>query len=1096
MNRPGRGTVLVFALSAALLGSGSAAAQTSQATLQGQVTGPGGRPVARALVLLRNLATNAQAYRYTNEQGLYFFSAVLPGIYRVRVDALGHQPEERSPVELAVAARLELNFALQPSATPPATPPTAPPSAPPSARPGASPSNLLAVMYGADAAVPQALIINLPVAITETLIGSLSSLIDETKILELPLAAPGRDVYTLLVLQPGVTSDNATARGLGFSVNGQRVASSNFLLDGVDNNDPSITGRATRVSADAVKEYRMTTNNWTAEYGRASGFIANAITRTGTNALHGTLYAFFNHDRLNANTFANNLADEPRLPLRLTEVGASVGGPVRRDRLFFFGNFERTDLASKSQPLPVYLPSASFVSALREGSRAQQLLRRFPPPKGAPIPGLSFAVSQRFVIPVAQRDTLGLGRMDYSSVDGRNHLTGRYSFSQQTTDDFVFSVYPDLNEPLVNRGQNLATNFIRELAGGANELKFGYSRNTVRALRPHPEFPTIASGEGIALPGSEAAYDYNFRDTGIHILDNFSRLSGRHALGIGAEMRLARHDSLLSAARDGLYLFDNIFDFYFDNPSFLYIALNRQTGRVPTESDFTRRYSQKEFGGFFQDNLKLTQRLTLNLGLRYEYFGVPQPRAGSRDLNFIFGSGASLGERISTGGLAPGTLYEPDRNNFAPRIGFALDLLGDGKNVLRGGYGLFFDRVFNNIWLDARNNSITLQLLANIQGLPPQFEYTVPAQAGVKPVERPTAGGTVLVDRRLRTPYSQNWFAGLQRELTPNLVLEVSHAGSLGRKLVTADVWNRAFSVPLTVRPAGRYNAEQGDISYRANQGLSNFLAVEVALNRRQSRGVQFQLSYTFSRTRDMQSDPLVQPGLSAQRRASRDLADTSFFQIATAFTRQFDPRADYGRSDFDQSHNLVFNGVAQLPRLAGLPRFLSGWQAATLVGIRSGFPFSVYTSQLAIPASGGLLVRNRADFVGSDLDKAFLRSRRPTRGGVALLDASQFRPPEGGRIGSLARNALRGPGFWNVDFGLGRSFALSRLGEQAQVQFRAEFFNLFNHTNLNNPDPFLESFTFGEATFGRRGFGSSQYSAAPLNEQPRRVQFAVKVYF
>jgi len=158
--------------------------------------------------------------------------------------------------------------------------------------------------------------------------------------------------------------------------------------------------------------------------------------------------------------------------------------------------------------------------------------------------------------------------------------------------------------------------------------------------------------------------------------------------------------------------------------------------------------------------------------------------------------------------------------------------------------------------------------------------------------------------------------------------------------------------------------------------------------------------------------------------------------------------------------------------------------------------PFSVYTSQLAIPASGGLLVRNRTDYVGDDLEQAFLRSRRPIPGGVALLDASKFRAPTDGWIGSLERNALRGPGFWNVDFGLSRSFALSRLGEQAQVQLRAEFFNLFNHTNLNNPDPFLESPTFGEATFGRRGFGSSQYSAAPLNEQPRRVQLAVKVYF
>jgi len=1098
MNRPGRGTVLVVVLSAALLfaavlGAGSARAQSSQAALQGQVTGPGGGPVARALVLLRNRATNAQAYRYTNEQGLYFFSAVLPGTYTVRVDALGNQPEERSPVELAVAARLELNFALQPSATTPA-PTTTPPPAPVSLRPGASPSNLLAVMYGADAAVPQALIINLPISLTETLLGSLSSLIDENKILELPL--DGRDVYTLLVLQPGVTSDNATARGLGFSVNGQRVASSNFLLDGVDNNDPSITGRATRVSADAVKEYRMTTNNWTAEYGRASGFIANAITRTGTNALHGTLFAFFNHDRLNANTFANNLEGLPRLSSRQTQAGASVGGPVRRDRLFFFANFERAHLSNEGQPLDVFLPSPLFVASLREGSRAQQLLRRFPPPQGAPIPGVSFAVSHRFVKPEARRDTLGLGRLDYSSLDGRNRLTARHSFSQQTTDDFVFSVYPDLNSPLVIRGQNLATNFTRELAGGANELKFGYSRNSVRALRPYPELPTMASGEGIALPGSEAAYDYNFRDNGIHLLDNFSRLSGRHALAIGAEARLARHDSLLSAARDGLYLFDTIFDFYFDTPSFLYIAVNRQTGQVPSESDFRRRNSQKEFGMFFQDNLKLTQRLTLNLGVRYEYFGVPQPRGGSRDFNFLFGSGATLGERITTGRLAAGTLYEPDRNNVAPRVGFALDLLGDGKNVLRGGYGLFFDRIFNNIWLDARNNTITLQLLANIQGLPPQFDYTVPAPAGVKPVDRPTPGGTVLVDRALRTPYSQNWFAGLQREVTPNLVLEVSHAGSLGRKLVTADVLNRAFSVPLTVRPAGRYNADQGDISYRANQGLSNFLALEVALNRRRSRGVQFQLSYTFSRTRDMQSDPLVQPGLSAQRRASRDLADTSFFQISTAFTRQFDPRADYGRSDFDQSHNLVFNAVAQIPSVAGWPRFLRGWQAAALAGIRSGFPFSVYTTQLAIPASGGLLVRNRADFVGGDLEKAFLSARRPTHGGVGLLDASQFRAPAGGAIGSLTRNALRGPGFWNVDFGLSRSFALSLLGEQGQVQFRADFFNLFNHTNLNNPDPFLESPSFGEATFGRRGFGSSQYSAAPLNEQPRRIQFAVKVYF
>ena len=323
--RPRRGTASFIFFFVLLLWSGSAWAQTSQAVLQGRVIGGTGEPVNRALVLVRNLATNTQAYRYTNEQGLYYFSAVSPGSYSVRVDALGNQPEERSPVELTVAARLELDFALMPSAGTP-SPPAVPGPAGPGSAIRATPANVLAVMYGADAAVPQAFLTTLPIPLTETLLGSLSYLIDETKILELPLS--GRDVYTLLVLQPGVTSDGATARGLGFSVSGQRVASSNFLLDGVDNNDPSITGRATRVSAEAVKEYRMTTSNFTAEYGRASGFLANAITRSGTNNLHGTLFTFFNHDRLNANTFGNNLSGAARQPFRQTQTGASVGGPV------------------------------------------------------------------------------------------------------------------------------------------------------------------------------------------------------------------------------------------------------------------------------------------------------------------------------------------------------------------------------------------------------------------------------------------------------------------------------------------------------------------------------------------------------------------------------------------------------------------------------------------------------------------------------------------------------------------------------------------------------------------------------------------------
>jgi hypothetical protein len=1078
-------------------------AQSSQASLQGQVINQAsGEPIARALVIQRNLLTNTQGYRYSNEQGYFSFPVLQPGTYTVRADALGFQPEERSPVELPVASRIELNFNLIRS-TAPAGAQTAAPAVP---RLGENPRNILAIMYGADAAVPQAVLVRLPVSQIEMLIGSVSSLIDENKLLELPIA--GRDVYTLLILQPNVSSDNATARGLGFSVNGQQSSASNFLLDGVDNNDLQVTGPAAKVSADAVKEYRMTTSNFTAEFGRSSGTIANAITRSGTNRFHGTAFEYLNHDKLNANSFANNWQGLRKEPFRQNQFGGSLGGPLHHDQFFFFGAFEQSRISFSSPPQTVFLPSAALLALAPPGSIAERLAREFPPPEGQPLPGIFYATQYDFRFPLPEVNSSVLGRADYTSLDGRNRLTARYSFQRNVQDDFSLSPYPGFESPLTLTGQNLGLIYTRDLLGGTNELKFGFNRNGVELIRAHPEIPSLFSTEGITPPGNPAAFDYLFRDKVFHILDNYSRLVGKHALILGFEWRPYLHDSLLSAGQGGQYSFLSMFDFLADLPFAFQVTLNRQTNLPAVEDDFWRYYFHNEFAGFFQDNWKLTRRLTLNLGLRYEYFGAPSARNDTVDHNFVFGAGSGIAERIASGRMQTGQLFRPDRNNFAPRFGFALDVTGSGRSVLRGGYGVFFDRIFNNFWMDSRSNNLALITFVN-SGFQQQFQYKIPIEGALSGPSPRNPALEIAVDSNLRTPYAQSWFLGWQQQLMPNLILEINQTGALGRKLAATDLINRLYSVPLSAQsPNGRFNPNEPTISYRGNQGYSDHLAFQVALSRRWAGGMEFQASYTHGRTRDVQSDPLARStGQNFASRVSR-LADFSLFRTAQAsFVRQFDAQSDYGNAGFDQRHNLVFNFIAQIPQTMGIPTILGGWQAAAIAGFRSGFPFSVKAGQpagsgpndlgLYIDPGRGILEGNRADYQGNDDSDAFLSTSVPIAGGMLLLDRERFMSPPSNRIGYSQRNAFHGPGFWNVDLSLSRRFLLPRLGEQVSMQFRAEMFNVFNHTNLGNPvETGIAKSNFGEAFFGRQGFASASPAVTPLNEQPRRVQFAVRLSF
>ena len=510
------------------------------------------------------------------------------------------------------------------------------------------------------------------------------------------------------------------------------------------------------------------------------------------------------------------------------------------------------------------------------------------------------------------------------------------------------------------------------MLGGINELRMGLNRQRVRLLRPHAEVPTLRSGDGVRLPGSEAAADYYFRDTVFHVAGTHHRLVNRHAFTFGLEWRPLLHDSLLSPARDGVYGFASIEQFLADLPESLSITINRQTGLPAENAAFWRYYWQNESAALIQDNWKVTPRLTVNLGLRWETFGAPLTRKRTEDLNFVFGPGDTPAERIAGGRMQTTELYRPDRNNVAPRVGFALDISGIGRTVLRGGYGVFFDRVFNNFWMDSRSNNLPLLTLTNVSGSPARFQYAFPARSAIPATASVAPASVVAVDQNLRTPYTQSWFLGFQHEVTADILIEVSHTGALGRKLAASDIINRKYALPVTAgNPEGRFNAGQPDIHFRSNQGHSDNVALQLAVNRRWNSGLQFQTSYSYARSRDVQTSPYRRASWEWRQRPS-DLSFASL-QASSSFVRQMDPGADYGYSDYDQRHNLVFNFTAQAPLLRGVPRLMSGWQVSALAGFRSGLPFSTITRQAAISDPGsvyiepgsGLLIDNRLDFLG-----------------------------------------------------------------------------------------------------------------------------------
>jgi hypothetical protein len=532
------------------------------------------------------------------------------------------------------------------------------------------------------------------------------------------------------------------------------------------------------------------------------------------------------------------------------------------------------------------------------------------------------------------------------------------------------------------------------------------------------------------------------------------------------------------------------------------VAISGQYAMAQTERNY--RYDQEFI--FVEDSIRVNERLLVHLGVRYDSLGAPLNTGAEKDWLIQLNSGASLPQKLTGATLpSPGAgteqLYNRDGNDWAPRAGFAWNLRSGGQTVLRGSYGIFYDRPFDNLWQNLRFND-SVPATAVLSGPIDYLHSPLSALlSGVVVTPRLTVLPLTLYQPGIRTPYVQSFFMELEQRISANLLLRAAYAGSLGRKLLTTDLVNRRGSThPYFECGSCRYSEVlDDDVDYRANQGTSEYNAGIVSVDYR-SRWGEMHASYTLSHSIDNQSDPLL-GGLSANLEVT-NLGPGLEPPRPSGFTEQFNSSGDRGNSDFDQRQSFVFYSAWRLPALSA-QRWLSlltrDWGISQLGAVRSGLPYTIYASgslnTITVPGVPGVLNYNRADLVAS---VPLSLNTGPYADGQRLVNPNSFSDPLN-QLGNLGRNALTGPGLFNVDLSISRSWPLPFLGESTRLTIRADAYNTFNHANLNNLSPNRSSVgddDFAVAQYGRVEGASQLFAAGPLSESARRIQMMLRISF
>jgi hypothetical protein len=913
------------------------------------------------------------------------------------------------------------------------------------------------------------------VADVETRSATLGKVIDEAKIADLPLN--GRNFLNLAVLQPGVVpamslGSNNTPEFPGgeksdFQVNGLRLQSNNFLLDGADNNEPFLGTAMATPSPDALEEFKILTNDYGAEFGGGGGSIVNIITKGGTNQFHGSIYEFFRNDVLDAENFFAIKKDK----LRRNQFGGTFGGPIIKDRTFFFFNYEGFRLR-QGQTQIATVPS----DLQRAGIFAAGTVTSIDPTAAALlplIPRANVGTNEFVSSPVQVQDTDQYNARIDHKITNKNYLSGRYFLIDGSNDrnftNTLFGVPINLpNFPLKDnyRIQNLAltdTHFFTSTF--SNELRFGFNRgrfdSAISAIVRDPasfgfNLPSTKAVHNmplIALAGYTAFGTFNDspsyrRENTYQIQDNVTWLRGRHSIKYGVQilknqMNIPSSDSI----GEGAFLFlpevETATTNYVPIPdafaNFLQGQFNlfTQAGGVTTRA---WRFSSYNF--YFQDELRVARNFTLTLGLRYE-LPIPPTDTQNRVVAYRPGAQSTVHPNAPPGLLFVGDMgitrstIQTDKNNFAPRIGFAWDPKGNGKTSLRGGYGVFYDRLIG--------------LLPFQFGLDPPFDiipsipnfvenHVIPGSSFGDPFAggSPFAGKTAqevaaanifplfsflqVMDPRMRTPYVQQWNLTYQTQVASDTVLEVGYLGTKGTKLVQPVDLNTQVGKGRPLEPF------YFQLSNYQTTDNSSYQALQISGNKRMSYGLTFLGSYTWSHAIDGGSIPVNFLNPNSEAIFPEDKNNL---------------RLDRGNSAFDTRHRFVLSALYELPFFkasGGFARWaLGNWQVNGILTWQAGFPFTVLDT--SDPNRDGQPT-DRPNQVGNPFGPG-------TRTPQQWFDPAAFVHPPPGTDGLVGRNSLTGPGISNLDFSLFKNLPIT---ERQNLQFRAEFFNLFNHPNFDIP--------------------------------------------